>query len=234
MDASNGVPDHCARRGRPTNAKAMSLLLQSEDDAAARCTPPSPPKPTNPPSRCRTGTRRGYPRQRAALPAARRPRQSLRAASSGSSSRSPRIGASKCSRRSRSSSSVHCCSSSQAGDSRRRSVRAPTPARSSPLCHGVGRSEVSGCTRWPVSQTAGGGAGPDGCSAVGLARRLGVSHDEDTHPPGGSWSPASRRGSAASWPAICSPLVRTWWWRAGRAAPGRGGGGASGADRGAV
>jgi hypothetical protein len=58
MDASNGVPDHCARRGRPTNAKAMPLLLQSEDDAAARCTPPSPPKPTNPPSRCMAGTRR--------------------------------------------------------------------------------------------------------------------------------------------------------------------------------
>src|SRR5918995_6877375 len=57
MDASNGGPDHCARRGRPTNDKAMPLLLQSEDDAAARCTPPSPPKPTNPPSRCMTGTR---------------------------------------------------------------------------------------------------------------------------------------------------------------------------------
>jgi hypothetical protein len=92
MDASNGGPDHCARRGRPTNAKAMPLLLQSEDDAAARCTPPSPPKPANPPSRCMTGTRRGNPRQRAAVPAARRPRQSPRAASSGSSSRSPRIG----------------------------------------------------------------------------------------------------------------------------------------------
>jgi hypothetical protein len=35
------------------------------------------------------------------------------------------------------------------------------------LGHGVGRSEVSGFTSWPVSGPAGGGPGPDGCGAVG-------------------------------------------------------------------